>query len=248
MGIVTAGVVALLAAGAADAQRTKIAVLELRAADEQKATAQALAGLVASELARHEDLQVTSAADVQAMIGFEKQRELLGCTDQSCLAEIGGALGVDLLLAGELSRIGSQWLLSLSLVDIQKGKPVFRVSREARSEDALVPETKAAVAELVAGFRARAGKASAPPAPAPAVATAPPPEEGRRVLPWVVLGTGATAAIVGGVLYGTARSDAQAGVLAEDAPAVETRGNAGLGLAIGGLAVAAGSLLLFGGE
>src|SRR5688572_28936372 len=84
------------------ASKTKVAVLDLKAvgleADKAQALQTALGSVLSAETARLGH-QVISMADIAAMLAFEKQRYLLGCDEASCLAEIGGALGVDLMLS-----------------------------------------------------------------------------------------------------------------------------------------------------
>ena len=41
------------------------------------------------------------------MLAFEKQRQMLGCADTGCIAEIGGALGVDYIISGKVTRIAA---------------------------------------------------------------------------------------------------------------------------------------------
>src|SRR5882757_2883687 len=50
--------------------------------------------------------QVTTPADLEAVMGLERQKQLLGCSeDSSCLAEISSALGVPLVATGRLTRL-----------------------------------------------------------------------------------------------------------------------------------------------
>ena len=40
-----------------------------------------------------EKYEVIGGSDLKAMLSHERQQDLLGCTDVSCMAQIGGALG-----------------------------------------------------------------------------------------------------------------------------------------------------------
>ena len=43
--------------------------------------------------------------DIQDMLALESEKQLLGCSDDTnCLAEIGGALGVSYLVAGNIGK------------------------------------------------------------------------------------------------------------------------------------------------
>src|SRR5689334_21368477 len=100
-------VLALLATAmpaAAAKERLKIAVLDVMPrGDVDAKKIEGLSSLLASEAARRSDRAVTSGSQIRAMVGFDRQRQLLGCNDASCLAEIGGALGVPYILATEVT-------------------------------------------------------------------------------------------------------------------------------------------------
>ena len=61
-----------------------------------------------------EGLDVLSSAQVAAVIGLERQKQLLGCSsDTNCMAEIANALGVDGLVVGTIARLGDTFQLDL---------------------------------------------------------------------------------------------------------------------------------------
>ncbi len=53
------------------------------------------------------------------MVSFEAQKQLLGCGDDSCLAELGGALGVEFIVMGSVSKIGESTLISLKKINLE---------------------------------------------------------------------------------------------------------------------------------
>jgi TolB-like protein len=161
-----------LAASAAAPARQKIAVLDVRSVQGvSPGTATILTAIVVDDTARG-GYDVISQGDVAAMIGFEKQKRILGCgDDSSCLAEIGGALGVEFVLTGQVGQIGSRYHLSFQILDARKAKVVARSARFSdRNEDALANAAQACVGELLAAARA-AAPAKLLPAPPPVVAT-----------------------------------------------------------------------------
>jgi TolB-like protein len=172
--------IAALPLAAAGAPRQKVAVLDIRAVQGvSTGTASILTAIVVDDASRA-GFDVISQADVSAMIGFEKQKQMLGCSeDSSCLAEIGGALGVDFVLSGQVGQIGSRYHLSFQLLDSRRGKVAARSARFSdRDEDALAGAAQATVAELLAAAQGQARVAAAPPArqleKAPATTVAPP--------------------------------------------------------------------------
>ena len=95
-----------LAAAAAGAEaRPRVAVLDLSANGASKELASAVGGVVANELDRLGAFHVVTSEAIRSMLAFEKQRQMLGCADAGCIADIGGALGVDWLVSGKVSRL-----------------------------------------------------------------------------------------------------------------------------------------------
>ena len=102
-------------------------------------TFEGVSSLIATELGeRRRDVQIVGAAEIRAMIGFEKEKQLLGCSEGACLAEIGGALGVEYLLATEGLRLGGTWVINMSLIDVARSKAVPRTSQRTKTDDKLV--------------------------------------------------------------------------------------------------------------
>jgi hypothetical protein len=148
------------------ARKTRIAVLDVQYAGVgDRKTVEGLSALLASEVARRPNLAVLAGADLRALVGFERQKALLGCTESSCIAELAGALGVAYLISSEVSKVGTTWLLSLALLDAGKATALSRLTRKAYSDDQLVEETSTAVDELL---KALPGAGQAQPQAAPA--------------------------------------------------------------------------------
>ena len=62
----------------------------------------------------------------------------LGCEQTSCLAELGGALGVRYLIVPSVGKIGASYLINLKLVDVEAVLPLWRDRREITKESDLV--------------------------------------------------------------------------------------------------------------
>lgn len=135
---------ALLCAAApafpASDSRVKIAVLDLQARGVDPALVQSAGTLIASELNKLDVFKVISREDIRNMLSFEKDKQNLGCeADQACLAEIGGALGVEYIIAGSLAKIGETLVLSLTLNNTRTASVENRVSENvAGKADALI--------------------------------------------------------------------------------------------------------------
>lgn len=167
--LVAALVPSLASAQAAPVQKKiRLAVLEIRALGTEESRAELLSEIALTEASSMPGFEVIGKSDITAMLGFEKQKKVMGCTeDSSCLAEIGGALGVDFILVGSLGRIGTLQRLDLKLVDVRKSRVRGRVGVSVQGkEESVVAEVQKAVRDLLdreLGQRADPGLAKAQP-------------------------------------------------------------------------------------
>jgi len=186
---------------AAAASKTKIAVLEVRPVGTfDPKTVAGLTAVIAAEAGRREDVQATSGSEIAAMLGFERQKQVLACASESCLAEIGAALGVSLLLSSEVSQVGTKWLFSAALIDTTKGKVRARVAREATDATDLVEVARrATISVLSSGL----GESKVVAAALAAEASAARP---RRIGGYVTIAVGGAALIGSGIAAVLAQS------------------------------------------
>ena len=113
-------------------------------------------------------VQVTTARQITAAIGLERQKQLLGCDEaaSSCIAELASALGVDGMVLGELGKLGSKYQLNLRVTKSSTGAVLATWSRAVAREDDLLDALSDAAEALAPKILAAFGKA---PAPAPSV-------------------------------------------------------------------------------
>lgn len=114
---------------------------------------------------------VLGVSDLEAVVGLERQRDLLGCSEVACYGEIAGALGADQVLSVQLGRAGAAWVVSLKKLQVQSGNP----SVEARLVETVAARDGAALLQGVAGLTTRIMGGKALPAGPPAQATPPAP-------------------------------------------------------------------------
>jgi hypothetical protein len=87
-----------------------------------------LTGRLAEVIGRRRDASVITQDDVRALFEQESRKQLAGCSDESCLAEIAGALGADVVVNGRVSAIGKGFAVSLAAVDAKKARAINHVS------------------------------------------------------------------------------------------------------------------------
>jgi hypothetical protein len=134
---------------------------------------------------------VISSDEIAILLDLDAQRQLMGCDDDGCLAELGGVLGAQYAISGSVSRLGDELSLTLRLFDVDRVRVMRRLSEPLSSDEIVASRQMAIAAE-----RLLALPLSGPMPPPPA---APTPWHRN---PWVWGGAGgvlATGAVVGAV-------------------------------------------------
>lgn len=175
--------VPVLLAAAPAAGETAVAVMEFasKGGVTQKQM-DALGDMLANEIREMGAYRVIGKSDIRAALNFEEQKSLLGCTDEACIAELGGALGVRWVVVGNVSKFGQTFLLNLKILDVEKIRVAKGVSKKITGgEDKLIDALAQAARELIEGARARmhpeaaAGTITPPDTRHPTPETDPPP-------------------------------------------------------------------------
>lgn len=125
-----------------------------------KGTCQLLSNYMLSQMQGVKKLRTVGASDVDAALGVDKQKQALGCSDVSCMAEMGGALGVDLVMYGELGVLGTKYNVNVSAVRASDATVAARASILVdKTEDALAEKVPALVRDVVDGINSSAANA-----------------------------------------------------------------------------------------
>ena len=122
---------------AEDKAPLKFAVMDLEAGrDVDKAVAHGLSELAMAEIQGRHLGECIGSSDIKSLLSLEQQKQLLACSDDaSCVAEIGGALGVGHMVTGGISRIGSKYLVSLKLFDVRKVQVLARLAEQVPADE-----------------------------------------------------------------------------------------------------------------
>ena len=181
--------------------------------------------------------KVITGADIANVVELEANKEALGCdtSSTSCLAEVAGAMGAELVLFGNVGQLGEVYLVTLNLFDSNRAQSAGRENIKARDLGEMPDKIDAAVARLL-------GEEVAP-EPSPNL---------LQVAAWSTVGLGAVVA-VGGYGFAAAQNSVVANPAAApaDKEAALDNGRLGLVVSVIGAAVAAvgvGLLFVPGGE
>ncbi len=100
-------------------------------------------------------VDVVTQREMQSLLGLERQKQLLGCSDaaSSCMAELASALGADGVLLGDIAKFGGRIQLNLKVVSSTSASTVAAYSDTVGTEDA-------ALDSLTRGANQMAGQAA----------------------------------------------------------------------------------------
>jgi len=194
-----------------------------------------LNGVLLNEIGRSNRFRhVIGQQDIMAMVRMEEERiKLTGCVDDACLADIGGALGVEYMIAGEVGRLDEDTVLNLKLMNVKQARVDGRTSiLIAADEGGMLSAMKRAVREVVLDPLPPLETPSDPTEETPGdpteetpadptgeapgdpvvetpgdAAGAAGPRSETAVAPWVTLGLTLAAGVAGGAVAGLAYSD-----------------------------------------
>lgn len=195
------------------AARVKVAATGLQAAEFPPPVAEAWVERIATIMGEN-GVTVTTQRDVAQLLGLERQRQLLGCAEDSsdCLVELAGGLGVDGVLTGSVAKSGSSYLVTLKVLRANTGAVWASASGRVAGEDEL-NDFFDSCARRFATELVGAG-------PAPA-----------RLVRWVPAIAGVLVGAGGATLYGLSKADAATLRTAATVPNVNTAGVAARGSA-----------------
>lgn len=104
----------------ADRAPLRLAVYELQVDGVPPRVGRIVTDALTSELRKLQGLDAIGMDEIRSMLAHEATKQLVGCEADSCLTEIAGALGVDELVTGRLSRVGQTSVLSLRRLDMRR--------------------------------------------------------------------------------------------------------------------------------
>lgn len=183
----------LAAVPAKAAEKPRIIVLNLSHSDAKlELLARSLSEQILTELTRSQHVEAVGQSDLASVLGLERQKQLLGCTDEStsCLAEISAALGAPWLVSGSLARLGNSVRIDLKLIRTKDGAAIYRDGRSTDDEGQVFKLLASMVRDLVegAGFSGSAPSSSG--------------SANAGVPPLILLGVGVAALVAGGIVTG----------------------------------------------
>ncbi len=98
---------------------------------------------------------IVTQGEVAAVLGLDRLRQLLGCSDDRCMSETSRSLDAERLLSGSLTILERTALLTVRLIDTREGRTMARASASLldATEKELVDAARRLSFEVITGKR-----------------------------------------------------------------------------------------------
>jgi len=113
----------------------RVAVYEFRHKDVPERVAEVATNSLVAELRKIERIVAIGIDEIRDMLTHEENKRMLGCKEESCLAEVAGALGVDELVTGTLSQIGGSSVIMIRRLRLRTAETAGSVNRRLTTGD-----------------------------------------------------------------------------------------------------------------
>jgi len=137
----------------AQQKKIPVAVMDLSAVGVSISDARIITSRLRTNLFKTNKFTVVER---EAMNDILKEQgfQLSGCTNEECIVEAGRLLGVRLIIAGEIGKIGSLYTLSIRMIDVETGKILRTAGKDCKCEiEEVLTETVSEVALQLAGIK-----------------------------------------------------------------------------------------------
>ncbi|MDD5675970.1 MAG: SUMF1/EgtB/PvdO family nonheme iron enzyme [Chitinivibrionales bacterium] len=112
----------------------KIAILSIQSGTVTQDNLERVSDFIAMEYEKKSNTKVLFLEDIRQMLQSEGLQGLLSCFSDSCISQIGNALGVDLVIVGNLGQLGNNYLFSLRMIDALRNNVLERASAKVNGD------------------------------------------------------------------------------------------------------------------
>ena len=151
-----------------------LAVLDFKTEAVSETEMNAIVEFLSAELFNTDKYIVIDVSQRQTILE-EMEFSMSGCTDDSCALEIGKMLSAELIVTGNLSKVGSRYLMSVKLLQTETSRTMGTANGKFGDLDELIDGLEE-IAFTLAGAEVEAVAAKPVPEPEPKVEPEPEPE------------------------------------------------------------------------
>ena len=138
--IISMLIITLISIPAYSADKMRIAIMDLKAEGVSEGIATAVSRIMRSEFVNIGRFTVIERGQMDAILkeqGFQQT----GCTDSDCAVQIGRLMSANMMLIGELNTLGNSIIMTIRVVDVEKGVIKYSARDKAQTEDYLEEAT-----------------------------------------------------------------------------------------------------------
>ena len=100
-----------------------ITVLDFESEQISKSEMSSIISVLSSELFKTNLYTVIDVSQRKAMLN-ELEFSVSGCTDESCMLEVGKLLSAEMIVTGSIAMVGSRFVLSTKMLETESGKTI----------------------------------------------------------------------------------------------------------------------------
>jgi len=139
----------VLFSNAAFADKMRVAVIDLKAKGISRTFAKNISELLRGQLINTGDFTVIERSQMKEILK-EQGLQMTGCTDSGCAVKIGKLLTANKILVGTVMRIRRQTIVSIRIVDVEKGIGVFSASHSLNPKNDIIYDVELLTNQLTA--------------------------------------------------------------------------------------------------
>jgi formylglycine-generating enzyme required for sulfatase activity len=106
----------------------KIAILSVQSSSITRENLDRVSDYIAEEFEKTASGKVLFLEDIRAMLQTEGLGKLLSCFSDTCISQIGNAIGADIVIIGGIGQLGANYLFSLKMIDVLRDNVIGRTS------------------------------------------------------------------------------------------------------------------------
>lgn len=139
----------LTAVLSAETQQQRLAVIPFASENMSKAETNILTRVFEASLVQTGIFEIIEQTQVDDILSAQEY-SLSGCTDESCAIEIGKLLAAEQIILGDVSALGTKFIMVARIIDVTSGKNIKADMIEVENMDAL-SDGASTLAQLLAG-------------------------------------------------------------------------------------------------
>ena len=116
--------------------KMRIAIVDLQPKNVSNIIAVGVSNMIRSQMVDTGLFNVIERAQISEILK-EQEIQMTGCTDSACAVQIGKLLSARKILVGDITKIKTAYIITVRVVDVEKGVAEFSSMEKALNEDEL---------------------------------------------------------------------------------------------------------------